>query len=454
MLRPWRLFFLATIIALAVGMPAMAQERLDIGIITVKQKDLADQLRTEILQGADFSSLAKAHSVGPTADRGGRLGRVPVKRLRSEYREAVKGLKPGVPSNVVPTEEGYSILYIFPVKVAPLPQPSPQVPTPSPTTPQTGELDVMEPPHVKSGRLVSEALESLAVGELDAADKAIDKALKLYGADELAKLFKKTILLAKESPKATEALKSTAMAMISLQGGEFDDAKKYFDEALTHQATFWPAILLKANLYANLQQLKEAKELLAKVLQLNPNSVMALESLGIFARDLDNADTARSYLKKAIALDPKSPKALYHLGAIELEAQKLDEAEKLFRASLDEDPYMFLAANDLGLVLAQKGRFADAEKSYRAAIKANGTFAPAHMNLGVLFGRQKQFNRAITEFNKALELDPNLRKAHFNLSLAYFLLNQYSLAIMHADKAADMNLDIPEWYQKKLAPHR
>ena len=250
MARPWRLLVIAVILTLALCIAAAAQERLDIGIITVKQKDLAEDLRGRIASGEDFAGLAKKHSVGPTANRGGRLGKVPLKRLRIEYRQAVKDLQPGQPSQVVPTEEGYSILYIFPDKpLAPAPSatPAPQLlPPPTTQVQPEGEIDVQATVQNRANRLLAEALESLAVEDVVVAEDRLNKALAVYPALETASLFKQAVQLAKESPQAKKALKSTALAMISLQSGAFDEAGKHFEEALAQKADFWPTMLMQA----------------------------------------------------------------------------------------------------------------------------------------------------------------------------------------------------------------
>ena len=76
-------------------------------------KALAEKLRSQLLEGASFEALAKQHSVAPTALRGGRLGQVPLKRLRTEFRQALSGLPANQPSKVVPTEGGSNILMRF-----------------------------------------------------------------------------------------------------------------------------------------------------------------------------------------------------------------------------------------------------------------------------------------------------------------------------------------------------
>ncbi|MCA1905623.1 MAG: peptidyl-prolyl cis-trans isomerase, partial [Desulfarculus sp.] len=115
-----------------IAAPAWAQE-VDLGVITVKQKSLADTIRQRLLKGDSFESLAKNYSVGPAASRGGRLGRVPETRIRSEFMRALAGLAPGQPSGVVATEEGFNILMRFdaPPALAKAPAPSP-VPAPRP----------------------------------------------------------------------------------------------------------------------------------------------------------------------------------------------------------------------------------------------------------------------------------------------------------------------------------
>ena len=44
--------------------------------ILVKDKELAAQLKKKILDGADFTKIAKQHSTCPSAKKGGELGEV------------------------------------------------------------------------------------------------------------------------------------------------------------------------------------------------------------------------------------------------------------------------------------------------------------------------------------------------------------------------------------------
>ena len=50
---------------LTLGTTAWAQQDIDLGLITVKSKAEAEQIRDKIMKGASFESLAKTSSVGP-----------------------------------------------------------------------------------------------------------------------------------------------------------------------------------------------------------------------------------------------------------------------------------------------------------------------------------------------------------------------------------------------------
>jgi hypothetical protein len=81
-------------------------------IIVIETPEKAEHVLSELKAGADFAAVAKAESVDPTAADGGSLGDVSPDGLRSELRNAIKGLHPGQFSGVVRIPSGYAILQI------------------------------------------------------------------------------------------------------------------------------------------------------------------------------------------------------------------------------------------------------------------------------------------------------------------------------------------------------
>ena len=71
----------------------------------------AAELRLRAVSGEDFSKLARAESESPTAIRGGRIGNVSSAFFPPEIAAMVERLEPGEISDVIVTDDGFTILY-------------------------------------------------------------------------------------------------------------------------------------------------------------------------------------------------------------------------------------------------------------------------------------------------------------------------------------------------------
>ncbi|MBN1859119.1 peptidylprolyl isomerase [Candidatus Bipolaricaulota bacterium] len=81
--------------------------------ILVADRDLADQLRTELLAGADFAELATAYSEDAgSRESGGDLGWFGRGQMVSEFEEAAFSLASGEISDVVETDYGYHLILV------------------------------------------------------------------------------------------------------------------------------------------------------------------------------------------------------------------------------------------------------------------------------------------------------------------------------------------------------
>lgn len=75
---------------------------------------VAENIRAQLLAGADFDQLAREYSDDPaTAANGGRLGWVPRDRLVADLEEILFKLEPGVISETVRSSSGYHILKVI-----------------------------------------------------------------------------------------------------------------------------------------------------------------------------------------------------------------------------------------------------------------------------------------------------------------------------------------------------
>jgi tetratricopeptide (TPR) repeat protein len=85
----------------------------ELRIIVVDSASKADQVLQRLKSGEDFASLAREVSIDPTSSDGGSMGRVDASTLRTELRDALKGIAPRQITGVVRVPSGYAILKVI-----------------------------------------------------------------------------------------------------------------------------------------------------------------------------------------------------------------------------------------------------------------------------------------------------------------------------------------------------
>ena len=463
------ILILTAILSLALVCPAWA-DTLNLGLITVKDKDQAERLRSEMLKGADFEKLAREYSVGPAASRGGRLGNVSTDRIRSEYRAAIKGLKTNTPSAVVPTEEGFTILMLFAptaqkpkpeTKVASRPTPPPVV-APPPTGPKAPEMqtpaqplpELKETPYITARSLVMSGVEAMNAGDFKRARDQLGQAIKANPKDQNATFFLQIVEETLSGKLKEGAVQNFAQGFLDMLNGKLNEARDTFNQASLTDPQFWQAGLFEAEVWATMGNTKRAAARLQGVLRVNPKSARAHLTLGRIAQDDGRLDEAKKEFETAAELEPNLAEPYYCLGTLAVNQGDYPEAETFLRKSIEADPYKEEAYNDIGLVLTGMKKPAEAEDALLVCLALNPDFAVAHLNLGALYAEYGKLDLAIEQFSQALAVDPNLAQAHNNLAAAYAAKKDWKMAILHLDKALERNYPVPKELQDEIAPHR
>lgn len=78
-----------------------ARARLWMLVLPAEREDLASNLAAKLADGADFATLARAHSIGLRAEDGGDRGWIELNMLRQELADAVRALHGGGTSDVI-----------------------------------------------------------------------------------------------------------------------------------------------------------------------------------------------------------------------------------------------------------------------------------------------------------------------------------------------------------------
>jgi tetratricopeptide (TPR) repeat protein len=171
------------------------------------------------------------------------------------------------------------------------------------------------------------------------------------------------------------------IALILVQEGKIDDAKKAIADARKTNPEDTSLILTEANLYLETKDYETYKKLVGEALEKNPKDVDLIFNLGVISANAKNPADAEKYYKRVLEIDPKYINANINLAALKLENEKviIDEMNKLGTSAKDMKRYEVLKSQ-----------------------------------------RQDLFKSTIPYLQKAVELDPT------NVDVSKTLLNVYS----------------------------
>ncbi len=90
--------------------------------ILVETKEAAETIKTRLDEGADFATLAREESTGPTGENGGDLGWFQQGAMVPEFEDAVAGMEPGEISDPVQSQFGWHIIKLNEKRTAEAPE--------------------------------------------------------------------------------------------------------------------------------------------------------------------------------------------------------------------------------------------------------------------------------------------------------------------------------------------
>ncbi len=159
-----------------------------------------------------------------------------------------------------------------------------------------------------------------------------------------------------EKPR-TEAIPSKRgeiyknLALILVQKGRTEDAKKAIADARKANPDDTSLLLTEANLYLDTKDFDMYKKLVGEALEKDPNNADLVFNLGVISAGAKNNADAEKYYLRAIEINPSYTNAYLNLAALKLEAEKpiIDEMNKLGTSAKDMKRYDVLKAQREGV---------------------------------------------------------------------------------------------------------
>lgn len=147
--------------------------------------------------------------------------------------------------------------------------------------------------------------------------------------------------------------------------------------------------------------------------------------------------------EKALEVNPQEIEVLYSLGLIYFEIKKFDESIKFLIQLLDLSPGHFKAMLIIGTAYIKLRKFELAEEYIQKSIEINSKHKLSFLNLGAIYSVQKKFDKAIEMFQKVVDLYPNEVRAFLGLGKIYALLGQIENANKHFKKVIELDENGP-----------
>ncbi len=231
-----------------------------------------------------------------------------------------------------------------------------------------------------------------------------------------------------------------------------------FQEAIRNDSRYIDAYNNLADTFADVGRYEEARELLFKILELDPKHRDATFNLaGIWAY-LGESERAVQGYQKTIVLDPKNDDVYINIiKAYNKMIQENLSSRQVFLKARQEtiEQYQDLVNSkrnyakgyfNLGWAYDEMGDSKRSLAFYQKALAIKPNYANAHYNLGNYYRDKGELDQAIQCFEKVLQFDPSFKDAYLNLGVCFGLKGDNQKALEIYQRAVTLFPDYAEAY--------
>jgi predicted TPR repeat methyltransferase len=228
--------------------------------------------------------------------------------------------------------------------------------------------------------------------------------------------------------------------------------ERSMDESTTRiEITVDQAVALAVDLMKQ-GRYRDASQICASMLELEPDNAAALHYSGILAHHRGDDAQALTLIRRSLERSPHQPDWYSNLGIVLQANGQFEAAIEAFRRAIALNPQHANAHNNLGVLHKLYGRYEDAEASYRAVLALDPNHPDVYHNLAVVLDQMGRLQEALEAHCKHITLRPKQSDAHRYLALAYSIIGEHEKAVAVCEEWVRNSPDDPR-ARHALAAH-
>ena len=218
-------------------------------------------------------------------------------------------------------------------------------------------------------------------------------------------------------------------ACINVIEGKNDMALLNLDAALRVKPDLADAYLVRAQIYATEEDVKQAIENLEKYIELSEDDAMyeTIAQLYEASGDMEAAEAA--YDKYVAGAGADAADAGFQTGLYRMQSGRFEEAIEAFEAYADDEAYAAGAMYNIGVCRMNLEDYAGAIEAFTASEEKGGTYTGLKYNRGVCRLLIADWENAAADFAASIESEPFVDDARYNLGICQMQQEDYETAI-------------------------
>ncbi len=219
---------------------------------------------------------------------------------------------------------------------------------------------------------------------------------------------------------------------------DYQQAIACYEKLINKKPNELSVIVNLSVLYAKLNRLPDAKQLLVSALEEQPDSAILTKQLANVLKNLGDDSQAEYYYLESIKLNNQDASSFNNLGLLYYQQNKLDQAERSFQQALALEPGYLAAMYNLALSYQAMGNTEQAIACLLGLLAADSTYTQAHFLLAKLALSGGDSDKASQYFYQVASLHPDNVEVLHSIAATLLEANQYQLAKPYYETIASL----------------